>query len=261
MTSSRSSSDRVAEWRMRSICSLIERFLLDVGVGARDVGLGLVVVVVGDEILDRVLREERLELAVELGGERLVGGEDQRRALRRLDDLGHRVGLARAGDAEQHLVALLRVDARDQLGDRRRLVALRLELGDDAERHAALGLLRPRRTVRHPGLVAELRPAALDQRRQRLDRRGDRVGGDRRQPPATRHRTCGAASRLRPGFSVARNASASSSVMSMPGTGLRPAAARSRAVPLPPMEVPRAVLRAFCGASENPDLRGGIGRL
>ena len=33
-------------------------FLLDVGVGLRDVGLGLVVVVVGDEVLDGVLREE-----------------------------------------------------------------------------------------------------------------------------------------------------------------------------------------------------------
>jgi len=31
------------------------RVLLDVGVGLRDVGLGLVVVVVGDEVLDRVL--------------------------------------------------------------------------------------------------------------------------------------------------------------------------------------------------------------
>jgi hypothetical protein len=39
-------------------------FLLDEGVGARDVGLGLVVVVVGDEILHRVLGEEALELAV-----------------------------------------------------------------------------------------------------------------------------------------------------------------------------------------------------
>ena len=38
---------------------LVDRgFLLDVGVGARDVGLGLVVVVVGDEILDRVVGEE-----------------------------------------------------------------------------------------------------------------------------------------------------------------------------------------------------------
>ena len=53
------------------------RFLLDVGVGARDVGLGLVVVVVGDEVLDGVVGEEALHLAVELGGERLVGGEDQ----------------------------------------------------------------------------------------------------------------------------------------------------------------------------------------
>jgi hypothetical protein len=47
-------------------------FLLDVGVRARDIGLGLVVVVVADEILDRVVREEALELAVELRGQRLV---------------------------------------------------------------------------------------------------------------------------------------------------------------------------------------------
>ena len=36
------------------------------------VGLGLVVVVVGDEVLDRVVREELAELAVQLRGERLV---------------------------------------------------------------------------------------------------------------------------------------------------------------------------------------------
>jgi hypothetical protein len=47
-----------------------------------------------------------LELAVELGGQRLVGRQDQRRALGLLDHLGHGEGLARAGDAEQHLVAL-----------------------------------------------------------------------------------------------------------------------------------------------------------
>ena len=106
--------------------------------------------------------------------------------------------LPRAGDAEQHLRALAGVaDARHQLVDRLRLVALRLEVGDDAERHAALALLRPRRTVRHPGLVAELRPALLDQLRQRLHRRGDRrlrqrlgvlqrhvEAGDRHQPGA-----------------------------------------------------------------------------
>ena len=46
--------------------------LFDVGVGAGDVGLRLVVVVVADEVLDGVLGEELLELAVELGGEGLV---------------------------------------------------------------------------------------------------------------------------------------------------------------------------------------------
>jgi hypothetical protein len=41
--------------------------LFDIGVGARDIGLGLVIVVIGDEIFDRVLREETLELTIELG--------------------------------------------------------------------------------------------------------------------------------------------------------------------------------------------------
>ena len=97
---------------------LVDRgFLLDVGVGARDVGLRLVVVVVGDEVLDRVVGKEALELAVELRRQRLVGREDQRRALRRLDHLRHREGLAGAGDAEQHLGAVAAV-ARPRPGRR-----------------------------------------------------------------------------------------------------------------------------------------------
>jgi hypothetical protein len=47
----------------------------------RHIGFGLVVVVVADEVLDRVVGEQRLELAVELGGQRLVVGQDQRGAL------------------------------------------------------------------------------------------------------------------------------------------------------------------------------------
>ncbi len=46
--------------------------LLDVGVGGGDVGFGLVVVVVGDKILHRVIREELLELAVKLGASVLL---------------------------------------------------------------------------------------------------------------------------------------------------------------------------------------------
>ena len=77
------------------------RVLLDVGVAARQVRLGLVVVEVADEVLDRVVGEELAELGVQLGGERLVVGEDERRPVGVLDDLGQRERLARAGRPEQ----------------------------------------------------------------------------------------------------------------------------------------------------------------
>ena len=126
---------------------LVERgFLLDIGVGARDVGFRLVVVVVRDEILDRVVREEALHLAIELRRQRLVGRQDQRRALHVLDHLRHGVGLARAGDAEQHLVAVAPQQALGQLLDRGRLVARRVEIGLELERLARQrrGQLAPR---------------------------------------------------------------------------------------------------------------------
>jgi hypothetical protein len=61
------------------------RVLLDEGVGLRDVGLGLVVVVVADEVLDGVVRHELAELGRELRRERLVVREHERRALHLLD--------------------------------------------------------------------------------------------------------------------------------------------------------------------------------
>jgi hypothetical protein len=120
-------------------------FLLDVGIGARDIRLRLIVVVVGDEVLDRVLREELLELGVELRREGLVVGEDEGRSLDPLDHLRHRVGLARAGDAEQRLMLQPRIEAIGQFSDRFRLVAGRLEGRVNSEiRHVFLLLSRPR---------------------------------------------------------------------------------------------------------------------
>jgi len=49
----------------------------------------LVVVVVRHEILDGVVREELAHFAVELGRERLVVREDQRRPLQRVGDVRH----------------------------------------------------------------------------------------------------------------------------------------------------------------------------
>ena len=112
-----------------------DRVLLDVRVGRRDVRLGLVVVVVADEVLDGVVGEELLELAVELRRERLVVRDDQRRPLHLRDHVRDREGLARAGDAEQHLVAVAAAQARRELLDGPRLVARGLEVAPEIERH------------------------------------------------------------------------------------------------------------------------------
>ena len=98
-------------------------FLLDVGVAARDVGFGLVIVVIADEIFDCVLGEEALELAIELRGEDLVGRQDQRRPLQFLDHLGHGEGLARPGHAQQHLRLVVLACTGGEFGDGSRLVA------------------------------------------------------------------------------------------------------------------------------------------
>ena len=97
--------------------------LLDVGVRRRQVGLGLVVVVVADEVLDGVVREVLAELVAELRGQRLVVGDHERRPVDALDHARHGVRLAGRGRAQKRLVAVAAVDALDQLGDRPRLVA------------------------------------------------------------------------------------------------------------------------------------------
>jgi hypothetical protein len=102
------------------------RVLLDIEVLRRHVGLGLVVVVVGDEVLDGAAREELAELVAELGGKRLVVGDHQRRPLDLLDSEGHGGRLARARDAEQGLEAVSRLDPLGQSGDGRGLIGDRL---------------------------------------------------------------------------------------------------------------------------------------
>ena len=111
--------------------------LLDVGVGLRNVGLGLVVVVVGDEVDHRVVGEQLAHLARHLGSERLVGLHDERGLVHGLDGLGHGEGLARAGDAHEGLVAQSLLHALGELLDGLGLVAGGLEGRDHRERRAA----------------------------------------------------------------------------------------------------------------------------
>ena len=133
---------RVGRGVAQALDLLVDRgVLLDVGVRLRDVRLGLVVVVVRDEVLDGVVRQELAELVGQLGGQRLVRRHHQRGALELLDHPRGGGGLAGAGRAEQDDVLLACRDAPLQLGDGRRLVAAGLVGADDLEgRHRAFDL-------------------------------------------------------------------------------------------------------------------------
>ena len=87
------------------------RVLLDVGVGLRDVGLGLVVVVVAHEVLDRVLGEDLAELVRQLRRQRLVGRDHERGSLDPLDQVGDGERLPGAGGPQERHVLLTRLHA------------------------------------------------------------------------------------------------------------------------------------------------------
>ena len=128
-------------------------FLLDIGVRSRHIGFGLVIIIVTYEILHGVVRKETLEFTIKLRRQNLVRRQDQRWPLHRFDDLGDGEGLARSGDAEQHLVALALVGLGDKLGNRGRLVACRDIIADDDKGLPAFGLFGPRRAMRHKAAV------------------------------------------------------------------------------------------------------------
>jgi hypothetical protein len=99
------------------------RVLLDVEIRLRDVRLGLVVVVVRDEVLDGVRGEELAKLIAELGRQRLVVRDHERGLPDLLDRPRHRRRLAGPGRPDQGLVALAPGEAFRQRRDRLRLVA------------------------------------------------------------------------------------------------------------------------------------------
>ena len=78
------------------------------------IGLGLVVVVVADEILHRVVRKKFAKLAVELSGQCLVVAKHNRRPPEAGNHVGHGECLARAGHAQQGLEHLAVDDSFDQ---------------------------------------------------------------------------------------------------------------------------------------------------
>ena len=91
--------------------------LLDKGIRARNIGLRLVIIVIADEVLDRVIRKELFEFAVQLGGQGFVVGHHDGWALHGLNDFGNGVGLARPGYPQQGLVGQPVMNTLDQTLD------------------------------------------------------------------------------------------------------------------------------------------------
>ena len=97
--------------------------LFDVGVGMGDVGLRLIVVVVGDKVFHRVFREKLLEFAAKLGGKGFVVGQHQGGAVGFGDDVCHGKRLSGTGYAHEGLFPKPQLNSLRQLGDGLRLVA------------------------------------------------------------------------------------------------------------------------------------------
>ena len=98
----------------------------DKGIGRRYVGLRLVVIVVGDEVLHCVIGEELLELAIELRRQGLVMGHDDGWPLDLLNHIGNGESLARTGYPEQGLMGKPGFNAVNQSRNRFGLVTSRL---------------------------------------------------------------------------------------------------------------------------------------
>ena len=109
--------------------------LLNIRVSRWNVGLRLVVIIIGNEIFNGVFGKEFLELRAELGGQRLVVGQHKGRPVDARDDVGHGEGLARTGDAQQRLVMVAAQKPLDQSVDGLRLIAGRLIFGMQLEIH------------------------------------------------------------------------------------------------------------------------------
>lgn len=102
----------------------------DVGVGRGDVGFRLIIVEVGDEIMDFVFWEKFAKFGIELGGEGFIMGEDEGRALVILNQVRHGKSFSGTSHAEEGLFLDAGVEASGELLDGSGLVAGGLIFGD-----------------------------------------------------------------------------------------------------------------------------------
>ena len=99
--------------------------LFNIGVRGRDIRFRLIVIVVGDKILHRIIREETAHLGTDLGCQGLVGLQNQGRTVTPGNDVGHGEGLAGTGHAQKRLPLVPCFNSSDQCFYSLRLVTRR----------------------------------------------------------------------------------------------------------------------------------------
>ena len=103
------------------------RVFCNVSIRCRQIRLGLIIIVITDEVADIIIGEEGLEFGGELGGESFVVRNDERRLLDLLDDFGNRVSFSGTRRAEQDLRLHAVFDAACEIMNSFRLISRRLE--------------------------------------------------------------------------------------------------------------------------------------
>ena len=101
------------------------QILFNVNTGSRNKSLGLVIVVVTDEVLDHVIGEKRFELGVKLSSQCFVVAEHQRGTLCIGNHIGHGERLSGTCNAQQRLVFVATLHTIGQFANGGRLVATR----------------------------------------------------------------------------------------------------------------------------------------
>lgn len=77
------------------------RIFFDVLIRTRKIGFGLKIIVITDEVFNRVLREKITKFTIQLCRKCFVMGDDEDRALNAPYDIRHREGFSRTGDTQE----------------------------------------------------------------------------------------------------------------------------------------------------------------
>ena len=109
--------------------------LFYIGIGGGDVGLRLVVIVVRNKVLYGIVRKECFKFSIQLGGQRFVVTQDERRTLQTLDYVGHRKGFSGTRNAQKCHIMNALAQCVTQCVNGFGLVAGRLIIGLEPEIH------------------------------------------------------------------------------------------------------------------------------